>query len=159
MSVSGEQAYTTEVAASVEQCFATITEFERYPEWFASIERARVRERYPDGLAKQVELFIDMTLKTIRYVLEYDYERPTGLTWQSVEGDIESIDGSYVFEKLGAKRTRVTCRQSVVLGFWVPGPIRRLLEQHALQQSVLEFKAAAEAAAASASRKRRKKPS
>jgi ribosome-associated toxin RatA of RatAB toxin-antitoxin module len=147
MSVSGEQEFSTEVTASMEQCFATITAFEQYPDWFASIEETRVLDRHPDGLAKRVEFYIDMTLKTIRYVLEYHYEKPTRLTWKAVDGDLEAIEGDYVFEKLGPRRSRVTCRQSVSLGFWVPGPIRTLLERQALQQSVLEFKAAAEAAA------------
>jgi ribosome-associated toxin RatA of RatAB toxin-antitoxin module len=146
MSVSGEQEFSTEIAASVEQCFATITTFERYPEWFAAIEKSRVLERYPDGLAKQIEFFLDMKLKTIRYVLEYRYQQPTHLTWKAVDGDIESVTGDYRFETLGPHLSRATCRQSVSLGFWVPGPIRKLIERQALQQSVLEFKAAAEAA-------------
>ena len=157
MSVSGEQEFSTEIAASVEQCFATITDFERYPNWFSSIEKSRVLERYPDGLAKRIEFHLDMKLKTVRYVLEYCYERPTHLTWTAVDGDIEAVEGAYRFEKLAPRLSRATCRQSVSLGFWVPGPIRRLIERQALQQSVLEFKTAAEAAAKKPARARTKK--
>ena len=114
-------------------------------------------ERYPDGLAKRVALRVDMKLKTIGYVLEYEYDKPTGLTWNAVEGDLESIEGSYEFEKLGPKRSRVTCRQAVAIGFWVPGPMRTLIERQALQTSVLEFKAAAEGAARAAAARRRTK--
>jgi ribosome-associated toxin RatA of RatAB toxin-antitoxin module len=159
MSTSGEQEFSTEIAASVQQCFATITEFERYPEWFSSIQHSVVIDRHAGGLARQVEFRIDMTLKTIRYVLEYEYDKPTGLLWHSVDGDVESIQGSYRFEKITPQRTKVTCRQAVSVGFWVPGPIRKLLEQTALRQSVLDFKAAAEAAAKEAPAKQRaKKP-
>ena len=159
MSVNGEQEFTTEVDASVQQCFATITEFEKYPEWFSSIQHTAVVDRHPDGLGKQVEFSIDMKLKSIRYVLEYAYEKPARLTWHSIDGDVESIHGSYLFEKLGPQRSRVTCRQAIAVGFWVPGPIRKVLEASALRQSVLEFKAAAEAAAkrVSAARQRKKK--
>ena len=158
MSVPAEQEFTTDVAASVEQCFTTITDFKRYPEWFSTVESTRVVERYPDGLAKRVALRVNIKVKTIGYVLEYEYDRPSGLTWNAVEGDLESIEGSYAFEKLGAKRTRVTCRQAVAIGFWLPGPLRALIEHQALKQSVLEFKAAAEKAAkASAPRRRAKK--
>ncbi len=157
MSVSGEQKFSTEIAASVDQCFATITDFERYPDWFSSIERSRVLEHYPDGLAKRVEFHIDMKLKTIRYVLEYCYDKPTHLTWKAVDGDIDAVAGDYRFEKLGARSSRATCRQSVSLGFWVPGPIRKLIERQALQQSVLEFKAAAESATKKPARARAKK--
>jgi len=146
MGISSEQEFSTEFATSVEQCFATIIEFERYPDWFGSIVQSQVLERYPDSVAKRVEFHIDMKLKTVRYVLEYTYAPPTDLSWTAVDGDVEAIEGAYHFEKLGAQKSRVTCRQAVSLGFWIPGPIRRMIERQALEQSVLEFKAAAEAA-------------
>ena len=156
MSAPAQQEFTTDVAASVDQCFATIIDFKRYPEWFSTVESTKVVARYPDGLAKRVALRVDMKIKTIGYVLEYEYQPPTGLTWIAVEGDLESIEGSYTFEKVGSKRTRVTCRQAVAMGFWVPGPLRTLIERQALKQSVLEFKAAAEKVARAAARRRAK---
>ncbi len=142
-----EQEFSTEVQASVAQCFATITDFEQYAKWFSTIERTKVLDRHPNRLAKRVEYYIDMKVKTVRYVLQYEYDRPTHLSWKSVDGDIEAIEGSYDFEKLGAALSRATCRQAVALGFWVPGPLRSIMERHALKQAVLEFKAAAEQAA------------
>ena len=157
MSTPAEQEFTTEVGASVQQCFATITDFEQYPSWFSTVKSTQVLERYTDGLAKRVALSVDMKLKTIGYVLEYEYRKPTDLTWTEVEGDLESIAGSYKFEKLGAKRCRVTCRQAVSIGFWVPGPLRALIERQALRTSVLEFKAAAESGARAVTPRRRTK--
>jgi ribosome-associated toxin RatA of RatAB toxin-antitoxin module len=157
MALSGEQEFTTEVAASVAQCFATITDFDKYPQWFSAIEHTQVLSRWPDGLAKRVEYRIDMKLKSIRYVLQYAYDKPTRLDWKSVDGDIEAIAGSYVFEKLATKRSRVTCRQAVSFGFWVPGPLRAIMERQALKQAVLEFKDAAEHAAKESAGSRRKK--
>jgi len=160
MSASDAQEFTAEIAASVDQCFAAIIQFEKYPKWFSPIERIKVLDRYPDELARRVEIHINIRIKTIRYVLEYAYEKPTHLTWEAVDGDIEAIEGSYAFDRLGPKKTRATCRQAVSLGFWLPGPIRGLMEHQALKQSVLEFKAAAEAtvaqAAAAAKRRARK---
>jgi ribosome-associated toxin RatA of RatAB toxin-antitoxin module len=149
------QEFSTEVHASVAQCFATITDFERYPQWFSTIQRSKILSRYPSRLAKQVEYHIDMKLKTVRYVLEYEYDEPAQLTWKSVDGDIEAIEGSYCFAKLGSTRTRATCRQAVAFGFWVPGPLRSLMERQALKQAVLEFKAAAEKAAQGRPRRKR----
>ena len=157
MSNPAEQEFTTEVEASVQQCFATITDFEQYPDWFSTVKSTEVLERYPDGLAKRVALRVDMKLKIVGYVLAYEYDKPTGLTWNEVEGDLESIEGSYRFEKLGPKRSRVTCRQAVSIGFWVPGPLRALIERHALRTSVLEFEEAAESAARAAAPRRRTK--
>jgi len=159
MALSGEQQFSTEVHASVAVCFTTVTQFENYPQWFSSIEHAAVLERYADGLGKVVEYRIDMKLKSIRYVLEYTYDKPMHLSWRSVDGDVEAIEGAYEFEKLGAARSRATCRQAVSIGFWVPGPIRKMLEAQALKQSVLEFKTAAEATMAAAPRRRAPKRS
>jgi ribosome-associated toxin RatA of RatAB toxin-antitoxin module len=155
MAVSGDQVFTVEVRASVPQCFSVITDFEQYPEWFSSIEHAAILERDAKGVGTLVEYRIDMKLKSIRYVLAYAYEKPTDLSWRAVDGDVEAIEGAYRFEKLGPSLSRVTCRQAVSIGFWVPGPIRKMLEAQALKQSVLEFKAAAEAAAKATAGRRR----
>jgi ribosome-associated toxin RatA of RatAB toxin-antitoxin module len=144
MALSGAQEFTTEVHASVQQCFAAITDFEQYPKWFSGITGATVIERYRNGLGKVVDFRMNMKLKSVRYVLQYEYDKPTQLTWRAVDGDIESVEGVYRFEKLGPKLTSATCRQAISLGFWIPGPLRGLFERQALKQSVLEFKAAAE---------------
>lgn len=147
MSLSGAQMFTTEVLASVPLCFATITDFERYPAWFSAVAAARVLERYRNGLGKRVEFTADLRLKSIRYVLAYKYDKPRALSWESIGGDVESIQGDYQFEKITPSITRATCRQEIALGFWVPGPVRKIMEGQALRQSVLELKVAAEAAA------------
>ncbi len=156
MAIQGEQEFSTEVDASVADCFATITDFDAYPQWSTAVERIAVLERHADGLARLVEFHVDMKLRTVRYVLQYDYERPGHLEWHSVEGDVESIHGTYDFEKRAPKRSRATCRQAVSVGFWIPGPLRSFAERQALKQSVLEFKEEAERRAqAKATRRRR----
>jgi hypothetical protein len=141
------QTYAVDVRGSVEDCFAVLADFEAYPKWSSPITECRVLERYPDGLARRVAFALDMTVKTLRYVLEYTYERPHGARWKLVEGDVKSVEGSYRFEGAG-ERTRATCTQAIDIGFWVPGPIRRPLEQKALRDSVEEFKKAVEAGSA-----------
>ncbi len=157
MSVKGEQEFSVEISAPVAVCFDVITSFERYPEWFSGINSATVLERYENGLGKIVEFGLDMMLKRIRYVLEYSYKPPTRLDWHSVDGDIESIVGHYDLQPISKAKTRATCRQAVSVGFWVPGALKKILEQSALRQSVLEFKAAAEAAYATKPAKKPKR--
>ncbi len=137
------QTYSTEVAASVDDCFAVLTDFETYPAWSSPITACRVLERYADGRARRVEFNLDMTLKTIRYVLEYTWDPPRGGDWRLVEGDVRGVEGSYRFEPAGT-RTKATCTQAVDLGFWVPGFIRSTFERKALHDSVEEFRRAAE---------------
>ena len=137
------QSYSTVVAGSVEDCFAVLTDFGAYPQWSSVIKKCRVLESYPDGLAKRVEFILDMRIKTIRYVLDYTYDRPHGAVWHLVEGDVREIEGSYRFEDTPSG-VKATCTQAVDLGFWVPGFIRSLAEAKALRDAVEEFKRAVE---------------
>lgn len=139
-----QQSFSTPIEAPADLCYEAIADFEAYPSWSSPITKATVLDRHPDGMARRVEFFIDMKLKTVRYVLEYVWEPPHRLSWKYMEGDLENVAGSYVFEPAGPTRTKATCSQAVSLGFWVPSLIRRPLEQNALRQSVLEFKAEAE---------------
>lgn len=140
------QTYSTQVAAPVDVCFEVLTDFEAYPRWSSPITSCRVLERHPDGLPKRVEFQLDMTIKVIRYVLEYTYDRPRGATWKLVEGDVKDVVGSYTFEAAGGT-TRASCTQEIDLGFWLPGFLKRPFEQKALRDSVEEFRKAAEDAA------------
>jgi len=122
----------------VDACFDVLTDFEAYPRWSSPIRAARVLERYPDGLARRVAFELDMTLRTIRYTLEYTWSPPRGGRWSMTEGDVASVEGSYEFEPTSAG-TIVTCRQAIDIGFWIPGFLRTALEQRALRDSVEEL--------------------
>jgi ribosome-associated toxin RatA of RatAB toxin-antitoxin module len=137
------QSFSAEIDATPEQCFRAITDFPAYPEWSSVISKTTVLDAYPDGLPRRIEFELDMKIRTVRYVLDYTYQRPHRLDWKLVEGDVEDVAGTYTFERVG-KKTRTTCEQAVSLGFWIPGPIRRIAEQKALKDSVLEFKAEVE---------------
>ncbi|GIW40586.1 MAG: hypothetical protein KatS3mg076_1163 [Candidatus Binatia bacterium] len=132
------------VQASPEECFATICDFSAYPKWATGVRRTHVRELDGEGRPKLVEFELEIPLRTVRYVLEYSYEPPRRLRWRSVEGDVDSIEGEYVFDPEPDGSTRATCRQAVSLGFWIPGFLRERLEKEALKRSVLEFRQEAE---------------
>ena len=137
------QSYSTEISASVDECFTVLVDFEAYPSWSSPIRGCTIIDRHPDGLARRVEFQLDMTIKTIRYVLEYNYDAPNGARWRLVEGDVRGVEGTYRFETEG-DRTAATCTQSIDLGFWIPGFVRRSFEQRALRESVEEFRKAVE---------------
>jgi hypothetical protein len=140
------QSYSTEIAGSLDDCFAVLTDFGAYPDWSGPVKECRIVDRHPDGLARRVAFTLDMTLKTVHYVLEYTWEPPHGGRWRLDESDdVKDVNGRYRFEPAGDGRTRATCEQAVDIGFWVPGPIRRPFEQKALRDSVEEFKRAVEA--------------
>ncbi|MEO8602373.1 MAG: SRPBCC family protein [bacterium] len=134
------QEVVVEIAASAAKCFEVLLDFERYPEWSSAVTAAHIVERDAHGVGRIVEFRIDARVKTIRYVLEYAYRKASQLTWKSVEGDVQSIEGAYRLRKLGADQTEAACRQEIELGFWLPGPLRKIAERTALKQSVSEFK-------------------
>jgi ribosome-associated toxin RatA of RatAB toxin-antitoxin module len=138
------QEFSVEINATPAQCFDVILDFERYDQWCSTISEARVLERDRAGVGRVVEFFLDMKIRTVRYVLEYAFKRPTELIWHSVDGDVEWIEGRYRFRKVRPATTEATCRQEIRLGFWMPGPLRKLAERTALRQSVVEFKAEVE---------------
>ena len=144
MPLTGGADFTVEIKATPLDCFNVITDFPCYPKWSSAIERVRVLEQDSAGIARVVEFHLDMRVKRIRYVLQYRYRKPTSLTWHSIGGDVEAIEGAYKFRKLSPKLTEVTCHQAVQLGFWIPAALRTLAESKALRQSVLEFKAEVE---------------
>ena len=139
-----QQSFTTPIDAPAELCYAAIADFESYPSWSSPVTRIAVLDRHPDGHARRVEFVVDMKLREVRYVLEYTWHPPNRLTWKMAEGDLADIEGSYVFEANGAGKTTATCSQAISLGFWVPSLVLKPIEQTALRQSVLEFKAEAE---------------
>src|SRR5439155_90386 len=72
------QSYSVEIAGSLEDCFAVLTDFDAYPSWSGPVTECRVLERHPDGLPKRVAFSLDMMLKIVHYTLDYEYEPPRG---------------------------------------------------------------------------------
>jgi ribosome-associated toxin RatA of RatAB toxin-antitoxin module len=137
------QWHTEVVQAPLGVCFDTIVDFERYPEWFSGITDARILERGERTWTVRYEL--NMLVKTITYTLAYTSTGPTNLEWKFVEGDVNDIVGKYTLTELEPGIVEAECMQSIDIGFWIPGPIKRGFEKNALHDSVREFKAAAEA--------------
>jgi ribosome-associated toxin RatA of RatAB toxin-antitoxin module len=143
------QSHTEMVRAPVEICFDTIVDFARYPQWFSGITEANIEQADAASGTWTVAYQLDMTIKTIAYTLAYQAQRPENLTWKFVRGDVNDVEGSYVFRPIDDSMTEATCTQGIDIGFWIPGPIKRTFEKSALGDSVREFKKAAEAAAGS----------
>src|SRR4026209_1880028 len=108
MSLDAAQEVSLQIAVPQSACFAAILEFEHYPEWFSAIESASVLERDKAGVGRIVEFHIDMRIRSVRYVLEYAHKKPTELSWHSIDGDIESIEGRYRFKKLSPTNTEAS---------------------------------------------------
>ena len=139
------QSYSTTIAAPVTDCFAVLVAFEDYPRWSSPITSCRVLEHHADGLPKRVEFTLDMTVKTIRYVLDYDWsDAPSAFTWKLVEGDmLRALDGRYAFEPEG-DATRVVYDLRVDLSIPLPGLVKRRAAGIIVGTALKELKRAAE---------------
>ncbi len=140
------QSHTEVIVAPVAVCFDLLVDFERYPEVFGPVEAAEIVSSDQAASAWTVRFELNMVVRSVCYTLAYQGRRPGSLAWQLVEGDLAAVEGDYELTALEDDLTEATCRQAVDPGFWVPGPIRRMIERSALADSVREMKKAAEAA-------------
>jgi len=138
------RSHTELVRAPVDLCFDTLVDFSNYPKWFRVIRSASVELADPAAGLWRVRYELDAILKTITYTLAYESERPKLLTWKMTTGDLQAIEGRYDLLELEPGLTEATCTQAIDIGMWVPGMVRRVFERSAVEDSVREFKQAAE---------------
>lgn len=114
---------TVEVDGSVEECWAVLADFERWPEWQPAVERVEVVE---PGEAPLVAFEADAKVRRLKYRARYALAPPGRMTWELVDGDVSEGGGEFLLAPLdGGARTRATYRLEVDLGFFVPGPLMR----------------------------------
>src|SRR5919202_178109 len=67
---------SAEIAASPEDCYAALTDFDHLPDWQGAVREARVLERDADGRGSVVEYVVDAKVKTVRYRLRQVHQPP-----------------------------------------------------------------------------------
>jgi hypothetical protein len=142
----------TTIDAPVEECFDTLTDFERYPEWAGDLKEAKVVERDGDGRALVVEFRAAAMGRSTTYRLRYDYSgAPNRLGWQLDSGDIQrELDGAYVLEPSDSDpgTTEVSYELAIDLIMPIPGFVKRRAEARILKTALDELKARVERALA-----------
>src|SRR5215218_8556312 len=129
MAESATQTITIEAPAS--ECFAIVTDFERYPEWAHDVKEAVVKERDDLDRGVEVEFRASALGRSTHYTLHYDYsDAPDRLSWKLVSGDImRACDGAYVFTSAaGPGMTDVIYELSIELVVPLPGFVKRRAE-------------------------------
>jgi uncharacterized membrane protein len=123
--LTGER--SVEIEAPIERCFEIAADVERAPEWQDSLKDAEALERDGDGRPLLVETKSDTKVKTVKALLRFSYDEPTGIRWQQEKGDVKSLVGWWKFDDLGEGRTRATYGLDVdpgrMLGMLLRGPI------------------------------------
>ena len=117
---------TVEIDAPIERCYEIAADIENSPEWQGSLKDVEVLERDGERRALLVETESDAKVKTVRALLRFSYEPPTGIRWVQEKGDTKALTGSWSFEDLGGGRTRATYALEAdpgrMLGMLLRGP-------------------------------------
>jgi uncharacterized membrane protein len=127
---------TVEIDAPMQRCFDIAADIEHAPEWQGSLKDVEVLERDGDRRAALVETESDAKVKTVRSVLRFSYDEPSGIRWEQEKGDTKSLVGWWTLEDLGDGRTRATYALEVdpgrMLGMLLRGPA-----EHAVRDFLL----------------------
>lgn len=137
-----------EIDAPLNEVWELVADVERAPEWQGGLKGLWAIERDAEGRATLCESESDAKVRTIRSTVRFVYDAPTRLTWTQEEGELKSVDGSWVLEDMGGDRTRVTYALEVdlgrMLGLVIRGPLVDLLRGMLVNARAGELKQAIE---------------
>ncbi|MFZ0667007.1 MAG: SRPBCC family protein [Acidimicrobiales bacterium] len=134
------------VGATPEQCFAIVSDVERYPDWAADIKDVDVTRRDDSGHAIEVSWRAAAFGRSTSYTLEYDYSgAPRTIAWRQLRGDLTNkLDGAYTFDDAGEGRTQVTYVLEVELKVPLPGFIKRRAQSRIMHTALEDLRARVE---------------
>ena len=137
-----KDAYTDVINAPQDKIVAALTDFEHYTEWQSGMLECTVKERDEEGRGTLVELYVDAKIKKIRYTTKYWYDLDNGrLGFDLVEGDLKECTGAYTFEPIDdGAATKVSIDITTEVGFFVPGPMKKLIRDQSLKNSMRDLK-------------------
>jgi hypothetical protein len=121
---------TADVDASIERCWALVEDVAIAPEWQGGLVRMDVLARDEYGRPLICDALSDAKLRKVQTRVEFSYQGPNLLAWTMLEGELDSMDGSWQLEDLGGNRTRVTYAIAVDPGS-IPGVVRGPIEKAA----------------------------
>jgi ribosome-associated toxin RatA of RatAB toxin-antitoxin module len=113
---------STDVDAPIDRCYELAEDVSSAPEWQGGLISMDVIERDQDGRPLVCDALSDAKLRKVKTRIRFSYERPARVAWTLIEGDLNSLEGSWELEDLGGDRTRVTYALAVD-----PGSIPRLI--------------------------------
>jgi hypothetical protein len=125
MAIDGQA--STEIDAPIARVFEVAADVEGSPQWQPEIKLAECLERDADGNQVLVRTETDAKVRRLGSTLRFDYEEPTGISWEQTDGDLKSVKGSWKLEDVGDDRTRATYWMEVdlgrMLGMVIRGPL------------------------------------
>lgn len=131
-----------ETSALPEDVFAVASDIESYPEWASAVKEVEVLERDDEERVLRARLTVDIMIRQITYVLNYEWDNPPhSFEWTAEPSqDIEVLDGRYEFNPLEDGSTEIVYALRVEPAFKVPGFFRRQAEKQIVGTALRELK-------------------
>ena len=144
--MANESTGLTEVVnAPADKIIDALTDFETFPDWQAAVLECEVLERDDEGRGSLVRMKVDAKIRKVDYVVRYRYDLPKSLGWEQESGDLKENTGQYTFAPRDDGTTEVTVDIVAEVGFFVPGPMKKLIRDQSLKNSIRELKKRVEA--------------
>jgi uncharacterized membrane protein len=130
--------YSAVINAPIERVYEVAADPENAPLWQSDIKKATVLERNAAGEQVLVQNDVDVRIKTLTSVLRFNYDdKPTGMSWSQVKGDLKAVDGAWRFTDMGDGTTEATCWMDFdlgrILGMAIRGPVADLLGKQLIE--------------------------
>lgn len=126
--------HTVEIDAPRSEVFAVIADVPTSDAWQPSLKRVEVLETDETGRTVVAVLIADAIVKETRQQVRFSYAEPEGMSWVQEEGDVKSLEGSWVLRELDAGRTGATFALEVdpgrMLGMLLRGPVEGKVKEH-----------------------------
>ncbi|HKC28092.1 MAG TPA: SRPBCC family protein [Jatrophihabitans sp.] len=136
----GELGLTDVIDAPADKIIEALTDFGSFPEWQAAVLECEVLERDDEGRGSLVRMKVDAKVRKVEYVVRYAYDLPNSLSWEQVSGDLKENTGKYTFTPREDGGTAVSVDIVAEVGFFVPGPMKKLIREQSLKNSLRELK-------------------
>jgi uncharacterized membrane protein len=131
---------TEVIAAPADKIIAALTDFESFPEWQSAVMECEVLERDDEGRGSLIRMKVDAKVRKVEYVVRYTYDLPHSFSWEQVNGDLKENTGKYTFAPRDDGGTDVTVDIVAEVGFFVPGPMKKLIREQSLKNSIRELR-------------------
>ena len=129
-----------EIAATPQQCYDALSDFEHVPDWQGAVRSIEVLERDEAGRGIVVQYEVDAKVKRVRYKLRQVHEPPNRLGSEYLGGDFRDFSGEWRFVDLGSDRTRAELDLRIDPGRFVPGPIRSAISDAVMRRALRDLK-------------------
>jgi coenzyme Q-binding protein COQ10 len=124
--------------APPDKVFDVVADYEKYPEFLSEVKSIRTSGRQ----GNQVDIHYEVdVMKRLRYTLRMTEDRPRGLSWTFLGGDVmKDNSGSWVLEATADGKTKATYTVDVALGPFVPRAFVTALVESSLPKMLESFK-------------------